>query len=151
MGWNGLPIPSSMAAEVWEWVSNFISYFIMCVITYPCWIRVKTIHMCSSLFMIALADVMAWCHQASSHYLSQCWLGSLIAYVFTKLQCIKNNIPWINSEIKQYNFLLSRYLWLLTVSYTSKRNCLLTHWGQDKMAPIFQMTFFKFIFLNENI
>ena len=23
--------------EVWEWTSNYIPYFIMYVITYPCW------------------------------------------------------------------------------------------------------------------
>ena len=25
------------SAEIWEWISNFIPYFIMDVITYPCW------------------------------------------------------------------------------------------------------------------
>ena len=25
------------AAEVWEWKSNFTQYFVIGVITYPCW------------------------------------------------------------------------------------------------------------------
>ena len=28
----------------------------------------------------SLVQVMAWCHQATSHYLSQCWLSSLSPY-----------------------------------------------------------------------
>ena len=28
---------------------------------------------------------------------------------------------------------------------------MLTHWGQAKIAAIFQMTFFKCIFMNENV
>ena len=33
------PFPNFNGAtiEVWEWTSNFISHFIMGVITYPCW------------------------------------------------------------------------------------------------------------------
>ena len=44
MGWiyvsnhnfNGITV------EVWEWISNFIPYFMMDVITYPCWDLSKT-------------------------------------------------------------------------------------------------------------
>ena len=37
-----------------------------------------------------LVQVMAWCRQASSHYLSQCWPRSLSPYVVTRPQ-------WVNS------------------------------------------------------
>ena len=37
-----------------------------------------------------LIQVMAWCCQTPSHYLSQCWLRSLSPYDFTKPQ-------WVNS------------------------------------------------------
>ena len=33
-----------------------------------------------------LVQVMAWCHQATSHYLSQCWLSSLSPYGVTRPQ-----------------------------------------------------------------
>ena len=35
----------------------------------------------------ALVQVMAWCHQATSHYLSQCWPRSLSPYGITRPQC----------------------------------------------------------------
>ena len=41
---------------------------------------------------------MAWCHQASSHYLSQCWPRSLSHYDVTRPQRVKTTqrlrIPW---------------------------------------------------------
>ena len=39
--WNDITYPfpdfNGATVEVWEWISNFISHFIMDVITYPCW------------------------------------------------------------------------------------------------------------------
>ena len=37
-----------------------------------------------------LVQVMAWCRQATSHYLSQCWLRSLLPYGVTRPQ-------WVNT------------------------------------------------------
>ena len=36
-----------------------------------------------------LVQVMAWCRQAASHYLSQCWLSSLSPYGMDRPQCVK--------------------------------------------------------------
>ena len=36
-----------------------------------------------------LVQVMAWCHQATSHYLSQYWIRSMLQYGVTRLQ-------WVN-------------------------------------------------------
>ena len=36
-----------------------------------------------------LVQVMAWCRQATSHYLSQCWLRSMSPYCITRPQWIK--------------------------------------------------------------
>ena len=36
-----------------------------------------------------LVQVMAWCRQATSHYLSQCWPSSLSPYGVTRLQWVK--------------------------------------------------------------
>ena len=38
---------------------------------------------------VMLVQAMAWCHQATSHYLSQCWSRSLSTYVVTRPQ-------WVN-------------------------------------------------------
>ena len=37
-----------------------------------------------------LVQVMAWCHQATSYYLSQCWPRSLLPYGIIKPQWVKN-------------------------------------------------------------
>ena len=37
-----------------------------------------------------LVQVMAWCCQATSHYLSQCWPRSLLPYDVTRLQWVKS-------------------------------------------------------------
>ena len=36
-----------------------------------------------------LVQVMAWCRQATSHYLSQCWLSSLSPYGVARPQWVK--------------------------------------------------------------
>ena len=37
---------------------------------------------------------MAWCLQATSHYLSQCWPRSLSPYGVTRPQCVKLTFPY---------------------------------------------------------
>ena len=40
VGWNYLSIPKLQRiciVEVWEWTSNFMTYFIVYVITFPYW------------------------------------------------------------------------------------------------------------------
>ena len=45
-----------------------------------------------------LVQVMAWCRQATSHYLSQCWLNSLLPHGVTRPQWVKTvtytTHPW---------------------------------------------------------
>ena len=43
---------------------------------------------------LTLVQVMAWCHQAKSHYLSQCWPSSMLPYGITRPQ-------WVNTFIKR--------------------------------------------------
>ena len=38
-----------------------------------------------------LVQVMAWCHQATSHYLSQCWPRSMSPYSITRPQWVKSS------------------------------------------------------------
>ena len=42
-----------------------------------------------------LVQVMAWCRQATSHYLSQCWLSSLLPYGATRPQ-------WVEITLKRF-------------------------------------------------
>ena len=44
-----------------------------------------------------LVKVMAWCHQATSHYLNQCWPRSVSSYGVTKLQWVKHRL-WVIQE-----------------------------------------------------
>ena len=53
----------------------------------------------------ALVQVMAWCCQATSHYLSPCWPRSLSPYGVTKPECV-NSI--VNSMVHQFHL-----FWLL--------------------------------------
>ena len=39
-----------------------------------------------------LVQVMAWCRQATSHYLSQCWLSSLSPYGIARPQWVKKGL-----------------------------------------------------------
>ena len=48
-----------------------------------------------------LIQVMAWCLQATSHYLSQCWPRSLSPYGVTRPQ-------WVNDHLND----MSHYIWL---------------------------------------
>ena len=43
-----------------------------------------------------LIQVMAWCRQATSHYLSQCWPRSMLPYGVTRPQWVK---AWIGNYI----------------------------------------------------
>ena len=45
-----------------------------------------------------LVQVMAWCCQTTSHYLSQCWHSSLSPYGITRPQWVKNNQMNINTN-----------------------------------------------------
>ena len=40
-----------------------------------------------------LVQVMAWCHQETNHYLSQCWHRSLSAYGITRSQWVIFHLP----------------------------------------------------------
>ena len=42
-----------------------------------------------------LVQVMAWCRQATSHYLSQCWPRSQSPYGVTRPQWVKIGYSWI--------------------------------------------------------
>ena len=45
-----------------------------------------------------LVQVMAWCHQATSHYLSQCWPRSMPPYGITRPQWVNDMYPRNNGN-----------------------------------------------------
>ena len=49
-----------------------------------------------------LVQVMAWCRQATSHYLSQCWPRSMSLYGISRPQ-------WVNIKIPSYQHRDSHY------------------------------------------
>ena len=60
-----------------------------------------------------LVQVMAWCRQATSHYLSQCWPRSMSPNGVTRPQWINSKCPSYNSvynEFEYHDFKLLPYL-----------------------------------------
>ena len=47
-----------------------------------------------------LVQVMTWCRQATSHYLSQCWPRSLLPYGVTRPQ-------WVNTDLHKVSWLFT--------------------------------------------
>ena len=60
------------------------------------WMPQKTFDNQSTLVL-----VMAWCHQATSHYLNQCWPWSMSPYGLTKLKGV-NSMGNISDFVKVY-------------------------------------------------
>ena len=56
-----------------------------------------------------LVQVMAWCHQAPSHYLSQCWPRSMSPYGITRPQCV--NDGWLG-KVVNHVLPVSQFLFL---------------------------------------
>ena len=46
-----------------------------------------------------LVQVMAWCRQATSHYLSQCWPGSVSPYDITRPQWVFHAVYYQNRSV----------------------------------------------------
>ena len=90
----------------------------------------------------ALGDVKstsaAWCRQATSHYMNQCWPRSLSPYGITRPQWI-NGISiqeqWLSGDII-YRGIFHGFF-MINLHYALKS---LTHWGRDKMDTISQTT-----------
>ena len=66
----------------------------------------------------SLVRVMAWCHQATSHYLNHCWLRSMLRYDVARPKLV--NISCIQTFLFDNKFLdlfMYIYLFSLTVYY----------------------------------
>ena len=71
-----------------------------------------------------LVQVMAWCHQATSYYLSQCWPRSMSAYGITGLQCNKLVIFKLISRIDLLNISYEIVLWWMPQDLTDDKSTL---------------------------
>ena len=73
-----------------------------------------------------MVQVMAWCSEATSHYLSQCWLRSMLPYgsvnrpQWVKCQCLFDAMT-SNSCVTSYEQNVIYCYFLITISYISLR------------------------------
>ena len=85
-----------------------------------------------------LVQVMAWCHQATSHYLSQCWPRSLPPYDFTRPQWVNFLVLKLECFKRTRSILLLLMPWLLAspghqqpchwMCRITRSSSSLTHW-----------------------
>ena len=92
MGDNNI---NSLALGKFEWNFSYVIFKWILVIDGWC-ISCETVLIWMSRDFIddqsTLVQVMAWCHQAPSHYLSQCWPSTLSSYGITKPQWVSNKV-----------------------------------------------------------
>ena len=49
-----------------------------------------------------LVQVMVWCHQATNHYLSQCWPRSMLPYGVTRPQWVDNINRYHQGQVNEW-------------------------------------------------
>ena len=82
-----------------------------------------------------LVGVMAWCHQATSHYLSQCWPRSKSPYGVTRPQWVNGKEP-IPQTVYKLNIPHFWFIILVFMILSSQKFAWyqlyneLTHWGR---------------------
>ena len=72
-----------------------------------------------------LSQIMAWCHQVPSHYLSQCWLSSMLQYGVTRPQWFKYH-GTAHSYTKQTTFQTTKMFWVTPYNILFKRKKFMT-------------------------
>ena len=82
----------------------------------------------------ALIQVMAWCHQAPSHYLSPCWPSLLSPYDVVRQQWVKHQFSisyWEFSHMRWKMAAMNDSVWHfpLSMSY-NLRKCMYNYWTQ---------------------
>ena len=93
-----------------------------------------------------LVQVMAWCHQATSHYLSQCWSRSLSPYDVTGPQWVK---AWttaivsmflrIKNHRSKYDFCLQCPIQYDSLKILWKNCCLSSKVGNSSSMDLFRL------------
>ena len=86
---------NSLAPGKFEWNFRYVTFICISVIDgwgTSCEIAIIRMSLDSHWFtdgQSTLVQVMAWCHQATSHYLSQCWPRSLSSYGVKRPRWVK--------------------------------------------------------------
>ena len=62
------------------------------------------------------AQVMAWCHQVTSHCLNQCWPSSISPYGITRPQCVNQHIPQHHIPQHQCELKLNKVVAKITIA-----------------------------------
>ena len=97
-----------------------------------------------------LVQVMAWCPQATSHYLSQCWPRSLLPYDVTRPQCV--NLSWLSDAYMcqwTRSSLVQIIVWCQAIIWTNTGSLLNEPLGtnfNDKLIEILTFSFRKMHF-----
>ena len=97
---------NSLAAGKFEWHFRYLIFQIISVIDgwrISCELALRWMSLDSTDDKSTLVQVMSWCCQATSHYMSQCWPRSLSPYDVTRPQWVKLVVqlfpPWINVHV----------------------------------------------------
>ena len=86
---------NSLAPGRFEWNFKWTILKLILVTTHSAWdisyeITLSWISLDFTDGKSTLVQVMAWCHQATSHYLNQCWPRSMSPYGVTRPQWVNN-------------------------------------------------------------
>ena len=77
-----------MKIQISNFWANFRDWWLRCLL---CEITLSWMSLDLTDDKSPLAQVMVWCHQTTSHYLSQCWPRSISPYGIIRLQ-------WVNKK-----------------------------------------------------
>ena len=107
-GMTRLQLINSLAPGKFEWKFRHVIFNEILVIdSWGIFCEIALIRMSLDFTedQFTLVQVMAWCRQATSHYLSQCWLSSLLPCGVTRPQWVNSSVyPW---EIVVHDFSVS--------------------------------------------
>ena len=94
---------NSLAPGKFEWNFRYLILQIISVIDgwgISCELALRRMSLDFTYYKSTLVQVMAWCHQATSHYLSQCWPRFMSPHGVTRPQWV--NSLWPNDVIWQH-------------------------------------------------
>ena len=111
---------NSLAPGKFEW--NF-RYLILQIISvsdgwgFSCELALRWMSLDLTDDKSTLVQVMAWCHQATSHYLSQCWHRSMSSYGVTRPHWVKATYTCLGGQwVKFWQFIVLN-LFVSGISY----------------------------------
>ena len=103
---------NSLVPTIFEWNFTWVIFKIILAVygwCISCEMALKFISLDLADDKSALVQVMAWCRQATSHYLSQCWPSSMSPYGVVRLQWVNVKTSWLTAPshyIEHFSFLV---------------------------------------------